>query len=209
MAGPALHDGEHLIASRAQTVQPRVFGRDSARYHAAMEGDRDPRGAAARAELTRRDFTARLVALCAAIGTGAKTTGAEPQADATLAQLAQTLFPHRGLGTEDYAGIARAMSAARRDTPGLEAACAALLPALDRASGGRWLLLEAEARVAAVEAVASDPAFEPVRDAALAAVYRHPGVWRLIGYGGSSFEFGGYLQRGFDRVDWLPATDAS
>ena len=28
-------------------------------------------------------------------------------------------------------------------------------------------------------------------------------VWAHIGYEGSSFERGGYLQRGFDDIDWL------
>jgi hypothetical protein len=29
-------------------------------------------------------------------------------------------------------------------------------------------------------------------------------VWPLFGYEGSSLEYGGYLERGFDDIGWLP-----
>ena len=39
-----------------------------------------------------------------------------------------------------------------------------------------------------------------------AELYYLPAVWALLGFEGSSVEFGGYVDRGFDDIDWLPRT---
>lgn len=46
--------------------------------------------------------------------------------------------------------------------------------------------------------------FAFVRSAAVPVLYDDHEVWELLGYEGSSFEKGGYLNRGFDDLDWLP-----
>lgn len=43
-----------------------------------------------------------------------------------------------------------------------------------------------------------------IRGAAVVTLYNDPEVYELLGYGGPSFEQGGYLHRGFDDLDWLP-----
>lgn len=43
-----------------------------------------------------------------------------------------------------------------------------------------------------------------VRGVAVTTLYNDHEVWDLLGYEGSSFEKGGYLERGFDDLDWLP-----
>jgi hypothetical protein len=37
--------------------------------------------------------------------------------------------------------------------------------------------------------------------------YNDLSVTRRFGYQGPSYEEGGYLTRGFDDIDWLPAAD--
>jgi len=39
----------------------------------------------------------------------------------------------------------------------------------------------------------------------ITALYNQKDVWTKLGYEGSSAEFGGYLHRGFDDIDWLDA----
>jgi hypothetical protein len=34
--------------------------------------------------------------------------------------------------------------------------------------------------------------------------YNLPAVWKKLGYQGSSWQFGGYLNRGFGDIAWLP-----
>ena len=36
------------------------------------------------------------------------------------------------------------------------------------------------------------------------ALYDDREVWELLGYEGPSFDKGGYVDRGFDDLDWLP-----
>jgi hypothetical protein len=46
--------------------------------------------------------------------------------------------------------------------------------------------------------------FTFIRSVAVVTLYDDAEVHRLLGYGGPSFEQGGYLHRGFDDLDWLP-----
>lgn len=39
---------------------------------------------------------------------------------------------------------------------------------------------------------------------AVVSLYDDHEVWELLGYEGGSFDKGGYLDRGFDDLDWLP-----
>jgi hypothetical protein len=48
------------------------------------------------------------------------------------------------------------------------------------------------------------PFFEAIRSRVLGRLYTHPKVWEVIRYPGSSVEYGGYHDRGFDDIDWLP-----
>jgi hypothetical protein len=51
-----------------------------------------------------------------------------------------------------------------------------------------------------VYAQAADGLLADARDR----LYALPAVWQAIGYPGSSLEFGGYRNRGYDDIDWLP-----
>lgn len=46
--------------------------------------------------------------------------------------------------------------------------------------------------------------FEGVRSKTILTLYDDREVWALLGYDGRSFELGGYAQRGFGDLDWLP-----
>ena len=46
--------------------------------------------------------------------------------------------------------------------------------------------------------------FELVRSTALVEVYTDDRTWQLVGYEGPSFDKGGYIDRGFNDLDWLP-----
>jgi hypothetical protein len=50
------------------------------------------------------------------------------------------------------------------------------------------------------------PFFQTVRGTMVSApgLYNQPVVWKQFGYEGSSWQFGGYLNRGFNDISWLP-----
>jgi hypothetical protein len=43
-----------------------------------------------------------------------------------------------------------------------------------------------------------------MRSATINNLYNNPLVYRLFGFEGSSVEYGGYIERGFDDIGWLP-----
>jgi hypothetical protein len=75
-----------------------------------------------------------------------------------------------------------------------------------RASAGNsaWKDIDEATRVATLTAMQATSFFAAVRAASLEVLYRAPETFAMVGYGGSAIEQGGYLNRGFDQIDWLP-----
>ncbi len=64
--------------------------------------------------------------------------------------------------------------------------------------------LDDDAALALLREMADAEFFVFVRGTAVVTLYDDHETWKLLGYEGSSFEHGGYLERGFDDLDWLP-----
>ena len=47
------------------------------------------------------------------------------------------------------------------------------------------------------------PFFQKVRGSLVTGIYNNPEVWAILGYEGESASKGGYINRGFDDIDWL------
>ncbi len=45
--------------------------------------------------------------------------------------------------------------------------------------------------------------FQKVRGDLVSGLYNNPEVWKRFGYEGESYSEGGYLERGFNDIDWL------
>jgi len=69
-----------------------------------------------------------------------------------------------------------------------------------------YLAIENEAdRVEVLKSVENTPFFRVMQSGLVTALYNQQGLWKKFGYEGSSAEKGGYLHRGFNDIDWLPA----
>ena len=75
---------------------------------------------------------------------------------------------------------------------------------LQRSLPADWTQSPADHTVRLVDTLMHYPLTATLRAQTVAAIYSRPDVWERIGYGGSSFELGGYLTNGFDDIDWLP-----
>jgi len=148
---------------------------------------------------------AGLVAIATLAGCGGPAPSSQSaEDDEALAAFVAALFPHDGIAPSIYQEVAASMQenlAKRSDWPALQQQGQA---ALNEASGGRFTALGPAEQAKAVEAVVATPFFGVVYRAALIEFYSHPEVWSHVGYPGSSVEYGGYLHRGFDDIDWLP-----
>ncbi|MEM8648033.1 MAG: hypothetical protein AAGF86_17025, partial [Pseudomonadota bacterium] len=58
-------------------------------------------------------------------------------------------------------------------------------------------------RVALLKAMESSGFFQKVRGSLVTGIYNNPEVWPIFGYEGPSAEEGGYINRGFDDINWL------
>ena len=69
--------------------------------------------------------------------------------------------------------------------------------------------LSADEQLEMLKAIEGSDFFELVRSTAVAQVYSDQRTWQLVGYEGPSFDKGGYINRGFNDLDWLPDPEAA
>ena len=120
-----------------------------------------------------------------------------------MIRMARMLFPHDALSDEIYGDVLdSALSGAATD-PSFAESLNAAEKALDAARPGNWIDLDESEQLAAMHDVEGMGFFAAIQGAVMARFYNHPKVWEHIGYPGSSVEYGGYVDRGFDDIDWL------
>ena len=118
-----------------------------------------------------------------------------------LASVAYDLFPYPGLQANLYVQVGEHLLKANNPL------IAAGLQQLRTAVGNRpWKQVDEMQRVAVLTQLQTSPFFAALRAGALEVLYRSPDMFALVGYGGSAIEQGGYINRGFADIDWLPAT---
>ena len=59
-------------------------------------------------------------------------------------------------------------------------------------------------RVVLLKEIEQSDFFQKVRGDLIVSLYNQKEVWPRFGYEGSSAEHGGYINRGFADIDWLP-----
>ena len=62
---------------------------------------------------------------------------------------------------------------------------------------------EEESRVMLLNAIQDGEFFQKIRGNLITGLYNNPNLWLKFGYEGESASKGGYLNRGFDDVDWV------
>ena len=59
-------------------------------------------------------------------------------------------------------------------------------------------------KLEALKSIEGSDFFEDVRGSTVRHLYNNPLVWRYFGYEGPSAHLGGYINRGFDDISWIP-----
>ncbi|MBY3555804.1 hypothetical protein HGI15_20760 [Modestobacter lapidis] len=122
-----------------------------------------------------------------------------------ITRLLRVAYPHETFPDGPYQRTAAAVQEAAGSNQADDRALARGLEGLDRAAGGDFLALDDGAAEALLRDRADEYFFRRIRSTAVVALYDDAEVWNLLGYEGASFDKGGYLHRGFDDLDWLPA----
>jgi hypothetical protein len=122
----------------------------------------------------------------------------------TVAALARTLYPHVALPDTVYARVPAKIDEAAREDPEQARMVARGVADLDGRGPQPFTQRTAEEQLADAKAIAGSDFFELVRSTAVVEIYSDPNTWKLLGYEGPSFAQGGYVNRGFNDLDWLP-----
>jgi hypothetical protein len=125
---------------------------------------------------------------------------------ATITAAARTIYPHDALPDDVYARVGEKLAVMAREDPGIARTIEDGVSALN---GGRpFADLSADGQLEALTGIEGSDFFELVRSTAVVEVYSDQRTWQLVGYEGPSFDKGGYIDRGFNDLDWLPDPEA-
>ena len=168
-----------------------------------------------RRSLTRRELLSRSVAAGASFVVGAGFVGArdaawatevtalKPETMAALVQMARDIYPHDHVPDEYYVVAVKGYDTAEA-APEIEAGVAALNAAAAGKGHASYLAMGWERdRVDILRAMEDSAFFQKIRGGLVTGLYNQKAVWPLFGYEGESFSQGGYIERGFDDINWL------
>jgi len=122
-----------------------------------------------------------------------------------LMAMARTIAPHDKLEDAAYAIVVQSMDG----DAGKDAAFRSLVKEGVAGLGAGFAKASERARVAALQEVEQGPFFQTIRVKVLSTLYATPMAYAYFGYEGESFSKGGYLNRGFNDLRWLPEVPAA
>jgi hypothetical protein len=132
-----------------------------------------------------------------------ETNHVTPSEMATLIQMARDIYPHNHVADEYYARAVKGY-----DSMDFKSQIADGINALNAAAQGRgyssYLSIPWEAdRVKILESMENSSFFQTIRGNLVTGLYNQPEVWTLFGYEGESYSKGGYVNRGFNDINWI------
>ena len=122
---------------------------------------------------------------------------------ATLIQMARDIYPHDKVGDEFYAVAVKGYDS--EGSKDMIASGVAELDSIAQGMGGQnykdtdW----EDNRVAILKKIEDSAFFQTVRGGLVTGLYNQKADWPIFGYEGESFSHGGYIERGFDDINWL------
>ncbi|MBN0988343.1 gluconate 2-dehydrogenase subunit 3 family protein [Amphritea sp. RP18W] len=130
------------------------------------------------------------------------------KANTTLLKMARDIYPHDTLEDKYYTQVLTPMiqAAATDDKKLSELADGA--KSLDQIAsqqfGVSYIDIKSEKdRVSVLKQIESSPFFQNIKGALMMGIYNNPDLWPRFGYGGSAWEKGGYINRGYNDIDWI------
>jgi hypothetical protein len=121
----------------------------------------------------------------------------------TLRRVSFLLFPFPELGAAPYDRIVTGISSAATSDANLRQMIGDGVQALDTGRAAGFLALDESTQVEVLAQIEATPFFAYLLQKTRDDLFNNPAVWVHIGYEGSSMEFGGYVNRGLNDIDWL------
>lgn len=132
----------------------------------------------------------------------------KPETMKTLARVAQDIYPHDHLADHFYFAAVTPWDAKAAADPKVRALIEDGIARLDEDARAKHKLPYAavaweEQRVELLRGIEHTEFFGQLRGDLIVSLYNNHDVWPKFGYEGSSAEHGGYINRGFNDIDWL------
>jgi hypothetical protein len=121
-----------------------------------------------------------------------------------LLSAVRTMYPHDALSDRYYAQVVEGLDQEASLDPAIAELLKTGVADLDRAMPVPWLDLSEGNREQALRSIETTTFFQKLRGKTITTLYNDERVWQAFGYEGPSFDDGGYLERGFDDLAWLP-----
>lgn len=121
----------------------------------------------------------------------------------TLIQLAVDLFPHEKIGEPPYRAAVDALLNSDMRAPRLKSYKDGLAR-LEAGESAPWRTRKSAERIAQIKQIERTPFFADFRASVMVGLYANPAVTASFGYSGASIEHGGWIERGYDDLAWLP-----
>ena len=136
-------------------------------------------------------------------------TALTPATLKTLVKVARDIYPHDFLADSYYITAVKPWDGKAAKDPAVKEMINGGVGRLDQDARDRHKVPYAEVaweadRVVLLQGVEQSDFFQKVRGDLIATLYNQKEVWPKFGYEGSSAEHGGYINRGFADIDWLP-----
>jgi hypothetical protein len=123
----------------------------------------------------------------------------------TLMAMGQVLYPHKQLPDAVYALLAKDLDAKAAADAATTKQLRAGLQALHADAGGDFLKATPAKRLEVLKGMEDRPFFTTVRGQCITSLYDNDMAFAAFGYPGASWDKGGYITRGFQDLQWLPA----
>ncbi len=138
-------------------------------------------------------------------GWGMELKALKPETMATMIQMARDIYPHDHIGDKFYAKAMRAHDDGAADDAEKLAMLENGIADLDKRAGenGYLGLGWEEDRVAILHDIEDSGFFQAMRGSLVVGLYNQKALWPLFGYEGASAHKGGYIERGFDDIEWV------
>ncbi|WP_312255234.1 twin-arginine translocation signal domain-containing protein [Stutzerimonas nitrititolerans] len=131
-------------------------------------------------------------------------TALSSEVGARLLVMVRRLYPHDSMEGAVYALVVKDLDSKAAGDPGYADLLHGGIAELNERAGGDWLEAGEARQLAILEALQDSAFFTQVRSVAVTSLYSNELAYRHFGYEGASYPLGGYLNRGFNDLTWLP-----
>ncbi len=134
----------------------------------------------------------------------------QPQTMATLILMARDIYPHDRLTDAVYAKAVSGYDDQSASDPATKKMIEDGIAQLDKSAQSAYKADYVnvgweEQRTKLLRGIQTTAFFQTIRSGLVTSLYNQHDIWMKFGYEGASADKGGYIHRGFNDIDWLPA----